>query len=430
MVLLANQTTKPQPYTKRIWCSNVIDGDKKMTTKQNNFDVVIAGGAMTGATLALILANAFENRLSIAVVEPYLEEQSNHPGFDSRSIALSFGTTEILKRFALWDELQVVATPIEHISVNDQGHAGMTDITAKEQHLSALGYVVELADVGKIYTQMLSECEAITLFSHNRISNIERSIEQVYIELDDGAFICSKLLVAADGALSDCCQQIGLTLDEHAFEQVALITNIALSQPHLGRAFERFTTSGPLAMLPMSDNRMSLVWCLPAQRAEQLLQLDESEFLEQLQTEFGWRLGVFEKVGQRVSYPLIMRSRAQTISHRFAAVGNAAQTLHPIAGQGFNLGIRDVLSLVESLSISVSSATDNDLGQYSGLDHYRQRREQDRNMTMKMTSSLVHLFSNDWWPTVVGRNLGLMAFDTLPVVKAPLFQRTLGLVSR
>ncbi|MHA2939462.1 2-octaprenyl-6-methoxyphenyl hydroxylase [Vibrio sp. RC27] len=405
-----------------------------MTIESRDFDVVIAGGAMTGATLALILSNAMGDKVSIAVVEPYLAESSEHPGFDSRSIALSFGTVEILKRFFLWDELAVAATPIEHISVTDQGHAGMTEITAQEHHLSALGYVVELADVGKIYANMLKESSSITFFSQKRIIDVQRSIDSVAITLDDDCVINSKLLVAADGAQSDSSKQIGLALDEHDFNQVAVIANIGLSEDHNGRAFERFTQSGPLALLPMSQNRMSLVWCVSPDRADELMQSEDSLFLEQLQSQFGWRLGALKKVGQRSSYPLVLRSRPQTISHRFAAVGNAAQTLHPIAGQGFNLGIRDVSTLVECLQAQVSQdnqlGIDLDLGKYQGLEQYRQRREQDRELTITMTSSLVHLFSNTWWPTVVGRNLGLMAFDTLPAVKAPLFKRTLGLVSR
>ncbi len=396
----------------------------------DKFDVVIAGGAMTGATLALMLDSAFSGALSIAVVEPFQVDQQ-HPGFDSRSIALSYGTVQILQHFQLWPEIEKVATTITHISVTDQGHAGMTDIDADRENLYALGYVVELADVGRLYQQLLAQSASISWLCPERIAQVDRSQDQVTIGLQQGQTITTKLLVAADGALSECSQQLGLALDEHDFHQVAVIANIGLDQPHQGRAFERFTASGPLALLPMSDNRMSLVWCVASERAEQLLQLDESDFLEQLQQQFGWRLGKLVKVGERVSYPLIMRSRPQTISHRFAVVGNAAQTLHPIAGQGFNLGIRDVVSLVESLLMAKNAAEESlDVGEYSYLNHYQNRRQTDRQLTMMMTSSLVHLFSNQWLPTMVGRNLGLMISDTIPCLNKPLLQRTLGLVSR
>jgi 2-octaprenyl-6-methoxyphenol hydroxylase len=400
-----------------------------MTTNSTHFDLVIAGGAMTGATLALMLARRFGDGLSIAVVEPYLAEHCDHPGFDARSIALSYGTVELLRQVDLWGELADVATPIQHISVTDQGHAGMTEIDAQDHQLSALGYVVELAEVGRIYTHLLKATASITLLSEHKIAKITRELDRVELSLDDGARLTTRLLVAADGAQSQCSREIGLQLEEHDFEQVALVTNIGLSQPHHGQAFERFTPSGPLALLPMSDNRMSLVWCVSPSRAEQLKILDDRAFLQQLQQQFGWRLGALDKVGARVTYPLLMRSRAQIISHRFAVVGNAAQTLHPIAGQGFNLGIRDAATLVDCLW-DQRDAPSGDLGCYAGLDAYRQRRQSDRELTMNMTASMVHLFSNSYWPTTVGRNLGLMAMNHLPAMKAPLLKRTLGLVPR
>ncbi len=404
--------------------------DQMNSSSATPFDVVIAGGAMTGATLALILDLAFTGSLSIAVVEAFESDERTHPGFDSRSIALSYGTVQILKHYGLWSEISRVATPIKHISVTDQGHAGMTDIHAVQEKIDALGYVVELADIGRIYSAMLQQCDSITLFCPAKIEHIERSVDSVDIGLKDGDQLRARLLVAADGALSECSRQIGLALEEHDFNQVALIANIGISQPHNGQAFERFTTSGPLALLPMSDNRMSLVWCVSPERTEQLLLTSDSDFLEQLQGQFGWRLGKLNKVGERVCYPLIMRSRPQTISHRFVAVGNAAQTLHPIAGQGFNLGIRDVISLVESLSGTLVSGGAVDPGEYALLYQYQCRRQQDRDATMAMTSSLVHLFSNDWLTTTLGRNLGLMAIDIVPGLSKPLLQRTLGLVSR
>ncbi|HAS24532.1 MAG TPA: 2-octaprenyl-6-methoxyphenyl hydroxylase, partial [Vibrio sp.] len=212
---------------------------------------------------------------------------------------------------------------------------------------------------------------------------------------------------------------------EHDFEQVAVIANIVASEPHQGRAFERFTHHGPVALLPMSDNRLSLVWCLSPEQAQQVTALSDDEFLEQLQKDFGWRLGRLDKVGKRASYPLILRHRQQNISHRFAIVGNAAQTLHPIAGQGFNLGIRDVASLAEELCNQL-----DDVGRYNGLVNFRKRREQDRDTTITLTSSLVHLFSNDFLTARIGRNLGLAVIDNLPPLKGPLLRHTLGLVER
>ncbi|EHV5557458.1 2-octaprenyl-6-methoxyphenyl hydroxylase [Vibrio parahaemolyticus] len=389
------------------------------------YDVVIAGGAMAGATLALAIEHLSQGALRVAVVEPFKAQSDQHPGFDSRSIALSYGTVNLLRHLELWSAIEPFSTPIEHIHVSDRSHAGMTDITKHDVGVEALGYVVELADVGRVYQELLTHSTAIDLYCPDSAKHITRTQENVTIELASGELLNAKLLVAADGAVSQCCQQIGLELSEHDFDQVAVIANIVTQEPHQGRAFERFTENGPVALLPMSDNRMSLVWCLCPDDAQIVMELSESEFLERLQQDFGWRLGAMQKVGLRASYPLLLRHRKQNISHRFAIVGNAAQTLHPIAGQGFNLGIRDVVTLAEELV-----KQGEDVGRYQGLIRFSQRREADRNETIWLTSSLVHVFSNDLLAMRIGRNTALAAMDNLSIFKQPLLRHTLGLVKR
>lgn len=389
------------------------------------YDVVIAGGAMAGATLALAIEHLSQGALRVAVVEPFKAQSDQHPGFDSRSIALSYGTVNLLRHLELWSAIEPFSTPIEHIHVSDRSHAGITDITKHDVGVEALGYVVELADVGRVYQELLTHSTAIDLYCPDSAKHITRTQENVTLELASGELLNAKLLVAADGAVSQCCQQIGLELSEHDFDQVAVIANIVTQEPHQGRAFERFTENGPVALLPMSDNRMSLVWCLRPDEAQIVMELSESEFLERLQQDFGWRLGAMQKVGLRASYPLLLRHRKQNISHRFAIVGNAAQTLHPIAGQGFNLGIRDVVTLAEELV-----KQGEDVGRYQGLIRFSQRREADRNETIWLTSSLVHVFSNDLLAMRIGRNTALAAMDNLSIFKQPLLRHTLGLVKR
>ncbi|HCG8253662.1 TPA: 2-octaprenyl-6-methoxyphenyl hydroxylase [Vibrio parahaemolyticus] len=389
------------------------------------YDVVIAGGAMAGATLALAIEHLSRGALRVAVVEPFKAQSDQHPGFDSRSIALSYGTVNLLRHLELWSAIEPFSTPIEHIHVSDRSHAGMTDITKHDVGVEALGYVVELADVGRVYQELLTHSTVIDLYCPDSAKHITRTQENVTLELASGELLNAKLLVAADGAVSQCCQQIGLELSEHDFDQVAVIANIVTQEPHQGRAFERFTENGPVALLPMSDNRMSLVWCLRPDDAQIVMELSESEFLERLQQDFGWRLGAMQKVGLRASYPLLLRHRKQNISHRFAIVGNAAQTLHPIAGQGFNLGIRDVVTLAEELV-----KQGEDVGSYQGLIRFSRRREADRNETIWLTSSLVHVFSNDLLAMRIGRNTALAAMDNLSFFKQPLLRHTLGLVKR
>lgn len=393
--------------------------------EMKQFDVVIAGGGMAGMTLALALDTLSQGKLNVAIVEPFRVDHQSHPGFDSRSIALSFGTVQILDKINLWHDIAPIATAIKHIHISDRFHAGMTDIAHQDIGTSALGYVVELADIGRIYHQKLEHREKISLICPDSVSQIERTQDNNLITLESGEQLQCKLLVAADGAVSSCCDLLGIALKEHNFEQVAVIANIRADQAHQGRAFERFTAQGPVALLPMSDDRISLVWCLRPEVAQQVLSLDDQAFLAQLQKDFGWRLGQLTQVGTRASYPLLLRYREKNTSHRFAIVGNAAQTLHPIAGQGFNLGIRDVASLAEEVINSLE-----DVGAYSVLRAFKQRRQDDRIATITMTSSLVDLFSNDYPLMCIGRNVGLALMDNVTSLKTPLLQRTLGLVAR
>ena len=388
------------------------------------FDVIIAGGGMTGMTLALAI-NAFSKKnLSIAIVEPHSIAQNVHPGFDARCIALARGTIETLESMGLWSLIEQFATPIHRIHVSDRGHLGMTDIACEDVNHNTLGCVVELSDVGKIYRQQVDLESNIHVF-HHAVSRIERTSECITVQMSEEYHIKGKLFVAADGTRSDSCRQVGITFQQHDFEQTAVIANIKTQKPHQGQAFERFTHSGPLALLPMSEGRMSLAWCLSKEGADDILKLDDIDFIRELQHSFGWRLGKISYAGKRSSYPLKLVYREENTSHRFAIIGNAAQTLHPIAGQGFNLGIRDVATLAEQIA-----AHPEDPGCYSALKKFARARVKDRSSTISMTSGLVQIFSNDYLPLRIGRNLGLLSLDRLPVLKRPLVRRSLGLIAR
>ncbi len=234
--------------------------------------------------------------------------------------------------------------------------------------------------------------------------------------------------MAADGSRSAIATQCGVELRSEPYGQVAVIANVSTAGAHNGRAFERFTEHGPLAMLPMSNGRCSLVWCHAQDRADEVLSWSDERFSSELQKAFGWRLGRITQAGKRVAYPLALTTASQTVSHRVALVGNAAQTLHPIAGQGFNLGLRDVMSLAELLAQTWSEQ--QDCGAYSVLSHYQKRRQADKAATIGVTDGLVHLFANRWAPLVAGRNLGLMAMELFIPARDVLAQRTLGWVAR
>ncbi|MDA9556314.1 2-octaprenyl-6-methoxyphenyl hydroxylase [Vibrio sp.] len=390
-----------------------------------DFDIVISGGAMTGLMLATVLDYAFGQALSIAVVEAKPYTSSAHPGFDARSIALSFGSVQQLKKYGIWDDdLEQHATLIKHIHVSDQGHFGMTSINRRDIGVEALGYVVELEKVGRLLQKKVEKSTTLTLLCPNEIQQVTQKKQSIHLNVNNRTLSC-KLLVAADGSFSSIADKLNIELKKREFSQVAIITNVKFEHHHNGRAFERFTKTGPLALLPMTDGRMSLVWCLEPNEAKHIMSLEADQVMKKLQTSFGWRLGRIKMIGSLFSYPLTQYHRSGITAHRCAIIGNAAQTLHPIAGQGFNLGLRDVLQLVESLSLHL-----DDVGKYAVLSDYERHRQRDRDSMMTLTSSLVDLFSNDWLAMRIGRNLGLLCVDNIPNLKQPLITKALGLVNK
>ncbi|HAX7965802.1 TPA: 2-octaprenyl-6-methoxyphenyl hydroxylase, partial [Escherichia coli] len=320
------------------------------------------------------------------------------------------------------------ATAITTVHVSDRGHAGFVTLAAEDYQLAALGQVVELHNVGQRLFALLRKAPGVTLHCPDRVANVARTQSHVEVTLESGETLTGRVLVAADGTHSALATACGVDWQQEPYEQLAVIANVATSVAHEGRAFERFTQYGPLAMLPMSDGRCSLVWCHPLERREEVLSWSDEKFCRELQSAFGWRLGQITHAGKRSAYPLALTRAAKPITHRTVLVGNAAQTLHPIAGQGFNLGMRDVMSLAETLTQAQERR--EDMGDYGVLCRYQQRRQRDREATIGVTDSLVHLFANRWTPLVVGRNIGLMTMELFTPARDVLAQRTLGWVAR
>lgn len=390
--------------------------------------VIIVGGGMAGATLALALSTLSQGHIPVTLIEGSSPQDTAHPGFDSRAIALAAGTCQQLARIGVWSALEPYATPITDIHVSDRGHLGQVELCREDYHLPALGNVIELQAAGKVLFKQLQQAPCVTLLCPEKVVEMTRTAQQVSVTLESGQTLDAQTLVIASGSRSALATQAGFTWQRDDYQQVAIIANVSTSTPHNGRAYERFTQHGPIALLPMSDNRLSLVWCVAASTSERLLAADKSSFLQQLQREFGWRLGQFTQVGQRESYPLSLHQAQSLITHRAVVIGNAAQSLHPIAGQGFNLGLRDVMSLAETLA--EADKQQQDMGQFSVLNRYQQRRAQDRATTIAITDGLVRLFANDNLPLIIGRNLGLLAMERVTGLKHHLASRTLGWVKR
>lgn len=389
--------------------------------------VIIIGGGMTGATLALALSHMTAGRLAIDLVEAAVPESLVHQGYDSRAIALAQGTCQQLSDIGVWPSLQSCATPITQVQVTDRGHLGQVQLAAEDYRLPALGYVVELHDVGQRLFALLRQAPGVRLHCPAMLTGVDRQRDRLLATLNTGEQLTGQLLVAADGSHSVAARICNMQWRQRDYQQMAVIANVSTAQPHAGRAFERFTEHGPLALLPMSGGRSSLVWCLPASRREEVDAWNDAHFIEALQRGFGWRLGRITAVGARQCYPLQLRSAIRHIGHRLALVGNAAQTLHPIAGQGFNLGLRDVMTLAQTLVAAASRG--EDLGDYRTLQRYQQRRLPDQAATVTVTDGLIRLFANPYFPLVMARNLGLISMASSSTLRDALARQTLGWVA-
>ncbi|MBD3670213.1 MAG: 2-octaprenyl-6-methoxyphenyl hydroxylase [Gammaproteobacteria bacterium] len=403
--------------------------------RQHDFDIVVVGGGMVGASLASALSG---QGLRIAVVEARPFSAPDHASFDDRSVALSWGSHRILDSLGLWQALDLAGVcPIETIHVSDRGHIGSARLRAEDEGVEALGYVVENRVLGSVLAQRFAEMDDVTLFSPATPRAVDIGPNRARLRLQHGEEtldIDAALLVAADGGDSLLRQWQGIETFQRDYGQTAIIANVATAQAHHNVAYERFTDTGPLAMLPLSapvgtglegQGRCSLVWTAQNSEVETIMGWDEATFTQRLQARFGHRLGDITHVGLRSAYPLRMMQVREAVRERLVVIGNAAHMLHPVAGQGFNLGLRDVASLAQL--VVDGHRIGHDIGDMALLSGYRQGRRNDTLRTLFFTDSLVRAFSNDFKPLALLRNLGLLALDTVPALKHQLARQAMGL---
>ena len=388
-----------------------------------NYDVAIVGGGMVGATLAVALTPL---KLRIALIEAIPHNAAAQPSFDERTTALSNGSRRILETIGVWPALNEFATPIAKIHVSDQGRFGFARIDAREQGLSAMGYVVPNRALGSALWSRLSSAE-IKVFCPAEVSLLSATAETVNIEIAAAGAkigIDAKLIVAADGAQSVVRSAFGIAAEVRDYEQTAVITTVLPQRFHDNVAYERFTPDGPLALLPLDGGRCTLVLTLTNDAAQSALAWSDAQFLAEVQRRFGFRLGRFLKVGRRVPYPLSLSQSDRTSAPRCVIIGNAAQGLHPVAGMGFNLGLRDVASLAELIAECARRGADP--GSRELLSEYDAWRSADRRGVIAFTDGLVRIFSNPLSSVRRLRNLGLLAFDLLPPAKSALSRLSTG----
>lgn len=407
-----------------------MDNNESATQPISENHIVVVGAGVVGCTLALQLA---EQGLAVTLVDASAGNKTanqtvNH-GFDSRSIALSYGSFQYLSQLPLQTPLSQCVSPITEIQVSDKGHLGQSLLTANELHVNALGYVVELSKLGDELHHAIHHHRHITWLTNTQVTAIQQSVDHVDISLSNKQRLRARVIVAADGGQSSVKQLLQLPTECKPYPQHAIIANIGVSKCHRGRAFERFTDTGPLAMLPMlpiqGQDRYSLVWCLDKVDADRLKQVDERAFLTELQQAFGDRLGALVQVGERISYPLSLQYNTFPQQHRVVFVGNASQSIHPIAGQGFNLAVRDIKQLVTSLA--TANQQQIDVGSTRVLMDFYEQRKIDRQRVITTTDSLLSVFSNQHVPLVMGRNIGLMVLQHIAPVKHRFAKNMMGL---
>jgi 2-octaprenyl-6-methoxyphenol hydroxylase len=392
------------------------------------WDVAIVGGGMVGASFALALRNT---RLRVLLIESVPPDSSAQPSFDERTTALGNGSRQIFESLGVWAEMAVDSAPIRSIHVSEAGRFGVARLDAREQGVEAFGYVMTNRVIGRALWKALREAPNVTLAVPAQVKSASPRDDGVVLAIDNGSVeqVHAAVAVAADGAGSVLRASAGIPAAVEDYDQIAIVTNAATERPNTGEAFERFTSSGPLAVLPVTGGGYGVVWAVKPERAAQLVALDDAAFAAELLDAFGWRAGRWTRIGRRHTYPLTLSRAADTVAGRVVLIGNAAQALHPVAGQGFNLGLRDAATLAEMLA-GAPAGSNGSLQMTDLLGRFAAWRAEDRSGVTRFTDGLVKLFGSDMPGVGLVRNFGLLLFDMSPVAKRALSRVSWGFAGR
>ncbi len=390
----------------------------------NDFDLIIVGAGLAGNCLALALK---DSSLRIAIVEAASRRDLQHAVLGDRALALAAGSVQLLTALGAWGGISDKATAIKRIHISDQGHFGKTRLSATEHGVEALGYVIVARDIEAHIADLVAQT-SVSCFYETRVAGLMSGADAVNVSLKQqgqSLNLSAQLLVGADGGQSSVRKLLEIPQHITEYGQTALVTTVQGTLPHQNTAYERFTAFGPLAMLPGSGKQVSVVWTRSHEQADALMAGGEADFLAELQACFGYRLGALKLCAPRRAFPLSLIRAESMVSGRTVIIGNAVHQLHPVAGQGFNLGIRDVAELAEVLLTQQSKQ--GDLGAPELLSGYAKQRQRDHDITIGFTDNVVRIFSNNWLPVAAVRNAGLTLLDHLPGAKQVLTKHAMGL---
>ncbi|CAA9889397.1 2-polyprenyl-6-methoxyphenol 4-hydroxylase [Candidatus Methylobacter favarea] len=391
---------------------------------QHDYDLLIAGGGLAGNCLALALK---ETGLRMAIIEASTRKQLQASPAAGRALALAAGTVKMLEALGIWKGLSQAATAIKNIHISDRGHFGKTRLSAQNENVPALGYVVIARDIEEHVANLVNAAN-IPVICPARVAGLMSGDEEICISLKQGnesLGVAAKLLVGADGGNSSVRSLLDIPQQKTDYGQTAMITLVKSSLPNNNTAYERFTPSGPLALLPVGYDHCAVVWTRTNEDAGGLISGGEADFLAELQQCFGYKLGELSMAAPRCAFPVSLIRAMKMVSGRAVIVGNAVHQLHPVAGQGFNLGLRDVAQLAEMLI--KKHEEDKDIGAAEFLRAYAESRQKDHDRVIGFTDALVRIFSNDWLALAAARNIGLAIFDQVAVAKSLLARNAMGL---
>lgn len=377
--------------------------------------VAVIGAGLSGLSVALALRNQVEE---LTLFDSQIESTLSSIDSASRSISLSYGSKQFFSSQHIWDELASYATPIQAIHISDKGHFGQTQIEAEAIGVPALGFSIAIQALHAVLLEKLKATSTIQWIRPAQITHIEPMAGRVEYTLEEKpSKLEFDLILLADGGHSGLAQNLGLSYHQKDYHQTAIVTNMTVSKPHGYTAYERFTASGPIALLPLQAQQMGLVWTVPSQEAEGLMQKTVEDFLASLQADFGWQVGKFEAMTPRQLYPLKAHYYQPPGLGRLILIGNAAHTVHPVAAQGFNLTLKDIETLAWDLK---------NYPQAEAISRYNLVREKVQKRVFQFTDGLIRLFSHNQFPVTPLRGWGLSALNHLPFLKHALAKRVMG----